>query len=239
MPNQSGSVYGLTILSPILSDPHLRVAHKLQIRMYLSTLHTHTESPFAKVTSTHLARLVVMDDVVYVGMPACEEHLQSAYLIFESNFDGDLDTYLTRMAREIPDLVDGVWGHCVGYPGVKDVATFIAYMKKCQITTTFFFADVNDKTVQQALKALQTQAALSAFIEAHQGRPAAEVQAEFTKLLSTLQTIPAPPPGEYQTCSGHCYALTKRYAEADNEATPRGNESLKSDALPKGMGGQA
>ena len=34
-------------------------------------------SPFAKISSTHLARLVVMDDVVFVGTPAREEHLKS------------------------------------------------------------------------------------------------------------------------------------------------------------------
>ncbi len=74
-----------------------------------------------------------MDDVVYVGAPACEEHLKSRYLVFETNFDGDLDTYLTRLATETPEFVDDVWKHCVGYPGVTDVDAFIAYMKKCQI----------------------------------------------------------------------------------------------------------
>ena len=37
---------------------------------------------------THLARLVVMDDMIYVGAPSCEEHLHSKYLVFESNCDG-------------------------------------------------------------------------------------------------------------------------------------------------------
>ena len=84
-----------------------------------------------------------MDDVIYVGTPAREEHLNSKYLVFESNFDGDLNTYLTRMAKEVPDLVDSVWGHCVSYPGLRDVASFVDYMKKCQLETTFYFADVN------------------------------------------------------------------------------------------------
>ena len=35
-----------------------------------------------------------MDDVVFVGTPAREEHLKSKYLVFETNFDGDLDAYL-------------------------------------------------------------------------------------------------------------------------------------------------
>ncbi len=66
---------------------------------YLATLPTGEESPFALAPGTHLARLVVMDDVIFVGAPAIEEHLQSKYLIFESNCDGDLDTYLAGACR--------------------------------------------------------------------------------------------------------------------------------------------
>jgi hypothetical protein len=82
MPNQSGSVYGLTILSPIKDDPGREVSHSLALRRLLAHLHPDARSPFAKVSSTHLARLVVMDDVVYFGMPSCEEHLRSKYLVF-------------------------------------------------------------------------------------------------------------------------------------------------------------
>jgi hypothetical protein len=154
----------------------------------------HT-SPFARVSSTHFARLVVLDDVVFVGAPSCEEHLKSRYLIFETNFDGDLDPYLIRMAKEVPNFVDSVWKHCVGYPGLADPAAFAAYMKKCQIETTFFFADVNNKTVQQNLKALQVQSALSHFIERNQGKPAAETQKSFGELVERLARAHAPLPG--------------------------------------------
>src|SRR3979490_1443828 len=135
MPDQNGQVYGLTILSPILEDQTLDICHSMELRWDLANLPRAHRSPFAQISSTYLARLVVMDDVVYVGAPACEEHLKSRYLVFESNFDGDLDTYLTRMAREIPEFVDSVWKHCVGYPGVAKPADFVAYIKKCQIET--------------------------------------------------------------------------------------------------------
>ena len=195
MANQSGQIYGLTILSPILESDQIDICHATELRWYLASLPRDHTSPFARVSSTHFARLVVMDDVVFVGAPACEEHLKSRYLVFESNFDGDLDRYLTRMAREIPEFVESVWKHCVGYPGVADPAVFAAYMKKCQIETTFFFADVNDKTVQQTLKALQVQAALAHFVESNQGKPAAEIQKLFSRLLECLAKAPAPPPG--------------------------------------------
>ncbi|MGA7630510.1 MAG: hypothetical protein WCB11_07065 [Terriglobales bacterium] len=195
MANRSGDVYGLTILSPILQDLTAETSHNCAIRMKLASLPGDESSPFAKVSSTHMARLAVMDDVVYVGMPSCEEHLKSQYLVFETNFDGELDEYLTRMAREIPADVDALWKHCWGYPGTKDVAAFIAYMKKCQITTTFYFADVNNHTVQETLTALQTQAAVAEFIERNQGKAAAELQIAFAHFLEKLRDAPPPVPG--------------------------------------------
>src|SRR5450755_1285962 len=195
MSNQSGQVYGLTILSPIIEDDGLDICHSMELRWYLGHLARDHESPFARISSTYLARLVVLDDVVYVGAPACEEHLKSRYLVFETNFDGDLDTYLTRMARETPEFVEMVWKHCIGYPGVTDTGAFVGYMKKCQIGTTFFFADVNNRTVQQTLKALQTQSALAHFIEKYQGRPPAEIQSEFGALLRSMSDAPLPVAG--------------------------------------------
>lgn len=195
MANQSGSIYGLTILSPIKDEPRVKISHSLAIRMYLQSLPVDGRGPFGKVSSTHMARLVVLDDVVYFGMPSCEEHLQSKYLIFESNFDGKLEDYLTRMAVEAREEVHGIWQHCVGYPGLENVPAFIAYMKRCQVETTFYFADVNDKTVQQTLRALQTQSAVASFIEKNQGKSPADLQKAFVNFSNRLRKTPPPEPG--------------------------------------------
>jgi hypothetical protein len=199
MPNQNGTVYGLTILSPIINDEKASPSHDLQIRSYLATLPTGEESPFALAPGTHLARLVVMDDVIYVGAPAIEEHLQSKYLVFESNCDGDLDSYLTGLAAAVPQHLDAIWNHCVGYPGAANPRAFVAYMKACQIETTFFFAAVNDKSVPETLRALQTQRAVADFIAGHQGIEPARLQAEFTEFVTRLKSEPLPKPGS--SCS--------------------------------------
>jgi hypothetical protein len=221
MPNQSGNVYGLTILSPIINGAAGDISHDCAIRDYLADLPRDHRSLFAKVSSTHLARLVVMDDVVFVGTPAHEEHLQSKYLVFETNFDGTLDTYLERMAREAPEEVHAVWQHCVGYPGVKDPAAFAAYMKKCQIETTYFFADVNNKTVQQTLRALKVQSGMAHFIEANQGKSAGEIQAAFRQFLEKVGHAPEPLAGEYE---GHPH-LPARDEGATGRTDPLAEES--------------
>ncbi len=195
MPNQNGKVYGLTILSPIIDDEQAVPSHDLQIRNYLAKLPTDERSPFALAPATHLTRLVVMDDVIYVGMPACEEHLKSKYLVWESNCDGNLDTYLTGLATSIPEHLDAIWSHCVGYPGASNLQAFIDYMKACQLETTFYFAAVNDKSVLETLRALQTQRAVSDFIANHQGMDPSSLQSEFNQFLAELNAKPTPMAG--------------------------------------------
>jgi hypothetical protein len=195
MANQNGEMYGLTVLSPIINDPTLKVSHDAALRIYLQNMHRHDNSPFARVPGTHLCRLVVMDDVVFVGHPAKEEHLQSKYLIFNSNLYGDLDTYLEAIAREIPDVVTDIWSHCVGFPGARDPRAFASYIKKCQVETTFFFADVNNKTVEQTLRALQMKVEFTAFIEENQGKSPAEIQMEFARFWERTRKLPPPHPG--------------------------------------------
>ena len=77
MPNVSGKLYGLTVLSPILNDETATPSHDLQIREYLAGLALDEHSPFSRAPFTHLTRLAVMDDVIYVRAPTCEQHLQS------------------------------------------------------------------------------------------------------------------------------------------------------------------
>ena len=195
MPNQNGSVYGLTLLCPILNDEHAPISHDLQIRKYLAELPTDERSPFALAPGTHLARLAVMDDVIYVGMPACEEHLRSKYLVFETNCDGDLESYMRGLAAAIPEYLDAIWTHCTGYPKVADLGKFLQYMKACQIETTFFFAAVNNKSVTETLVALQTQRAVAEFVADHQGMEPALVQQRFLAFLQVLRSAPCPTPG--------------------------------------------
>lgn len=192
MPNQNGNMYGLTVLSPIIYDPTIKISHDAALRLYLQKLPRHARSPFARVSGTHLCRLVVMDDVVFVGSPATEEHLQSKYLIFTSNLYGGLEAYLEEMARTIPDVVHDIWSHCVGYPGVADPKAFAAYIRKCQIETTFYFADVNDKTVEQTLAALQMKEEFAVFIERNQGKSPADLQREFAAFWERVRNLPPP-----------------------------------------------
>jgi hypothetical protein len=203
MPDRNGSVYGLTVLSPIINDDRATPSHDLQIRKYLATLPTGEDSLFAQAPGTHLARLVVMDDVIYVGAPAVEEHLNSKYLIMETNCDSDLDGYITGLARTVPQHLDAIWSHCVGYPGTGDLTALVRYFQACQIETTFFFAAVNDKSLPETLKALQTQSWVADFVATHQGMEPKQLQAEFKQFAADLKAKPTPKPGAIKAGMGN------------------------------------
>jgi hypothetical protein len=196
MPSQNGSVYGLTLLCPIIDDPRATPSHDLQIRDYLAKLNCKRpwESPFAVAPGTHMARWVVLDDVIYPGAPSCEEHLKSKYLVFESNCDGDRDSYLTGLAKAVPDDLDAVWSHCVGYPGAQNLESFLAYMRRCEIDTTFYFAPVNDRTRDQTLVALRNKAAIAHFVAEHQGVAPEILKKKLLSLYARLRALPVPVP---------------------------------------------
>jgi hypothetical protein len=63
-------------------------------------------------------------------------------------------------------------------------------MKKCQVTTTFFFADVNDQTVKSTLKALRVQIELANFMEKTQGMAPADLRDAFGRFLGEMHKMP-------------------------------------------------
>ena len=147
--NVSGQAYSLTVLAPI-SD-----GHEAELARYLDGLQSGDSSPLARVRGTHFARWVVIDDVVYEGPDEGDrEHLQHARLLFTSNFDGRLDSYLEALRAGLGDSADTIWGHCIGYPGASDAGAFGEYFRHHQIDSSLFFAAYGDRTVEDVKRSL-------------------------------------------------------------------------------------
>jgi len=186
MANQSGNAYALTMLCPILGgvppDAPSGMAgqtYTARLRNVLQTLRMNEESPMAQVPNTYLCRFWVLSDVPYQGKPAFLEHLKSDYLVFSSNFHGELEPYLEGMWNALKDGVLAILWHCVGHETVRDAASFIAYVKKCQVTTTFFFNGSTDEPLAEQLKNLYLKQEFSKFAFENQGKSAQELQEAF------------------------------------------------------------
>lgn len=186
MGNKSGNAYGLTLLCPIRNDEYGRSFGDIT-RDRLEALPLDEDSPMSKVPNTYLCRFYVLDDVPYQGYPANEEHLKSRYLVFCTNFYGDLDTYLKAMWNSVKADVQYIWENCVAFEKVKTAEDFAAYCRKCQVTNNLFFNGSNDDSLQDQLKALYIKQEFSRFIFNNHGRSAAEIQDAFKKFIAITQ----------------------------------------------------
>jgi hypothetical protein len=139
--NVSGQAYALSVLTPILDG------HADELRAHLEGLEEGAASPLARVPGTHIARWVVIDDVIYQGAGQRKRDTLTPRLLFSSNFDGDLDVYLEGLRTGMADDADAIWGHCRDYPGHENSGTFRAYMRAYQLEAALFFAAYGDQTV--------------------------------------------------------------------------------------------
>lgn len=211
MANESGNAYGLTILSPIKNGNMGEIEFSDDTRRRIIKLGLNEQSPMAKVPNTYLARLFVLNDVYLESNPACDfcctindvlslfndkfrvkslpkkDHLKSKYLVFSSNFHGQLEPYLTGMWNAIADDIDNIWRHCVAFDQVSDAPSFVSYMKKCQLETTLFFNGSTDDSLDEQLKALYLKQEFSRFAVEHQGLAAAKLKSAFTTFIKQVE----------------------------------------------------
>ena len=210
MANKNGNAYALTTLIPIRHGVPKRSpegmagqTHAACVRYLLQdVLRVSEDSPMARVPNTYLSRFYILNDVGYQGKPAVLEHLKSNYLVFTVNLHGELEPYLEGMWKAIETEIRTVLQHCFGFEQVHDSASFIAYIKKCQIETMFFFNGSTDEPVAVQLKNLYLKQELSKFAFENQGKSAQEIQAAFQEFVARTQpdNLEAPTwrPGAYE-----------------------------------------
>ena len=196
MPNREGQSYAFAALTPITNGSTHGVIHAAELRSVLARLNQLDVSPFTRVPGTHFARWNVIDDMTQLGFPSQEDHLQSKYLMLEADFDGDRDRWIDGMTAGVPETINAVYRHCVGFPGVDSLADFRTYLVKCQLNTTLAFAPYGTETLDTVLRALDAQRKFVGFVQSAQGRSDLELRLAFTDFANRLRAAPTPRPGE-------------------------------------------
>jgi hypothetical protein len=194
MSNQSGNAYGLTVLCPIqngTSDPandHCIAGQSFAacVRDRLQKWEVNEKSPMARVPNTYLCRFFVLNDVLYEGKPATYEQIKSKYLVFTANFHGELEPYLRGMWSAIANEILPIWKHCVGFQGVDNGSKFVDYIKRCQVTTTFYFNGSTDDSLAEQLKSLYLKQEFSRFAFENQGKNSKDLQQAFAQFAQRV-----------------------------------------------------
>ena len=171
--NVSGQAYALSVLAPIADGR----ADALQA--HLDALGEGDASPLARVPGTHIARWVVIPDVIYQGHDQRKRDTLSPRLLFSSNHDGEVGAYLEGLRTGMADDADTIWGHCRGYPGHADGPAFAAWMRAHMLEAALFFAAYGGMTVEQVQDNLARRRALLELAIAGQGMPPADLKERF------------------------------------------------------------
>lgn len=97
-------------------------------------------SPIEQIESIHYARWVILDG--------------GTRLLFTSNFDGDLEGYLSEFAERDEGPLNLIFGNCVGWPGARPVGPFIQYVRDHMVPAEYYYSAYPRHTVKEIKRAL-------------------------------------------------------------------------------------
>jgi len=173
--NVSGQAYAFMAMTPV------KPGEEDALTTYLRGLRAAGPSPLSRLSRTHLARFVVVRDFHNdrAWHQRSEEHLDLPYLIFTSNLDGDLDSYLDELCSELAREAQEIWGRCIGCPASASGAELKHYLKHNQIDTGIFFAAYGQAPVGKVTASLARRERMIEFARTSQGLDPAALQQKF------------------------------------------------------------
>ncbi len=174
--NQTGQAYAFMAMTPIKPGEEDALADYLH-----GFRDKGRPSPLAKLSRTHLARFVIVPDfhTDKTWRQRREEHLDLRYLIFTSNLDGDIETYLDELCEKLASEAQEIWGRCVGCPPSPKGQVLKNYLKHNQINTGIFYAAYQDATVPRVKHCLHQRERMIDFAVRSQGLEPAALQQAF------------------------------------------------------------
>jgi hypothetical protein len=157
---------GLAALLPVLDG------RKEELGEALAAMPAGQASPFARIGSTHFARLVLLDEFPGVNgatlpdVPAC--------LFFGAEFDIPVAGYLEALCALLPDEADAVFGTCAGYPGASVPPLVRGWMLRHRVKPGFSVLGNPQASVRQVVDSLRLRERIIAFaVETRMLAPAA------------------------------------------------------------------
>ena len=127
----------ITLLHPIKED------RRSECRKFVESMaNSELEDTLWESEEIHFLRVLTINN--------------DSQLLFCSNFDGSVETYLADFLIHMPDYLDRLWGHCEDYPesGARDFEAFMEFIIMGYVPCQFFFAAYPDATVKQVWRAL-------------------------------------------------------------------------------------
>ena len=167
--------YYLTVLSPIDYRRGRDPSRLAELEQTLAT----TAGPFASIATVHMARFLVIDEIpIQMGNPRSDQ-LQSKYLLFIAELDGEPGAFLNEVYNTDRDFIAKTWGNCLGLDAHFDSPAFQHYITAHSVETTLPYSAYPGATQQHIAHALATRERLTNFIVDHQTSSAADLFASW------------------------------------------------------------
>jgi hypothetical protein len=155
-------------------------------------------NPIMQVPTIHFGRWLIVVPAQYLS---CDMewvnplHTFRSWLLFMSEFDGDMKTYLDDFSSILGDDVDRIWGNCEGYPseGARDLDAFWAYAKRYQLTTQAFYNAYPGVSVPRVHELVRFRQLFDDFVAAtrkQDGTSIDNLPAEFDRFLDEALSFP-------------------------------------------------
>jgi len=119
------------------------------------------EIPFGQVPTLHFSCFVIIDQ---------EADKYPTYLVFESNFDGDLDAHLDQLLAVGQAGFDALFSHCVGYTPGSSADQLKAYMRSHSSPAAAFYVGCRGQTVQDIQNAIAVREEVENYLDSEQAK---------------------------------------------------------------------
>lgn len=141
-------------------------------------------SPFARLSELHFARWVIIGEVRgrFPRLPRRRPALRMKYLLYTCGFNGPSGQLLENLRTRCGAAADGIWGHCVGYPGCAERQRFREYFGHNALPIPHQFL-AYQHTVGETREALDLRAKHVQLACATQGKSADAILAGFREVF--------------------------------------------------------
>nr|WKN36536.1 hypothetical protein K4G66_29680 [Tunicatimonas sp. TK19036] len=189
--------HAFTFLAPVVAN-QVESLRRLLHGIVDKDVESNQWFPFIQMETIHFARLLILDQH---RSERKQEHHYPAYLVFSTNYDGELNDHLREVVEKSGDGFREVFGHCENGPAANATTdACIKFLKKHSDYRAYFYIGIWGKTVLHIRHEEKIRQLAETFLDEQADRtlPPQEIWqsmvAYFKKheLLSTIQPVAYP-----------------------------------------------
>jgi hypothetical protein len=146
--------------------------------------------PLLRLSFIHFAHWSLVRRVPAGASGARARRLPHPYLLFQSNFDDDLDAYIDAFALVVPWRMRSMWHGVFGFPGPRPVDRFLGFIRdQAEPTPQYYYCAYPEASSTMITAALRLDADRRRFEAETAGLDDAAFAARYAAFLARTQRL--------------------------------------------------